>query len=105
MSSYHDAAPSLQEIESKLEKAEKARKIEMEKRRPKIEESFAKINQNREALILKEKETQQHYKESLDTKLEKSEKLRCKAIGTKVEKARRNSTKIDQAMKVTQEKQ
>lgn len=49
MGSYHDAAPSLQEIHDKLERAEKARKLEFEKRKGRCDESFAKLHQNREA--------------------------------------------------------
>jgi len=96
MSSYQDAAPSLVGIQEKLEKAEKARKLEFQKRKGKcVDESLAKFQQNRQALSLKEIESQRQFKETLVNKLESAEKLRIQAIDSKVRKARRESTKID----------
>lgn len=93
LESYSSAAPSLEDIESKLKKAEELRKQEFAKKKP-IDEAITRANQRRSTVLM---EQEQNFKQKLETKLETAEHLRAEAIDRKVLAAKRFSDKLENA--------
>lgn len=93
-------APSLEEIQLKLQKAELKRKSTL-----KTKNTLDKINQVQERKSRLEQNILDQKRETHYSKLETAEKLRVQLLTTKVNKAHEASKKIDRASQLRQEQE
>ena len=97
---HTEAAPSIEDIEQKLKKAEELRKEEFARKKPLTDEKLHKVLERKST---QEKEQLEKLQKEIDQKAELADELRKKAILTRVTVAKKHSAKVEQAQHKAEE--